>query len=50
MVAAARNMGWLVGTSEEIRTELRAFAEAGVQRIILGHYNLRVLSMLEILG
>ena len=45
----AREMGWLVGTIDEVHLHLHEFSTAGVDRVIFGHYNLRDLSILELL-
>jgi alkanesulfonate monooxygenase SsuD/methylene tetrahydromethanopterin reductase-like flavin-dependent oxidoreductase (luciferase family) len=50
VLQAAREMGWLVGTTDEIRSRLAEFAAAGAGRIILGHYNLGDLSTLELVA
>ena len=50
VLQAAREMGWLVGTTGEIRGRLQAFAAAGVERAILGHYDLRDFATLELLA
>jgi alkanesulfonate monooxygenase SsuD/methylene tetrahydromethanopterin reductase-like flavin-dependent oxidoreductase (luciferase family) len=33
-------MGWMVGTREDIAAHVDRLAEAGVDRIIFGHYDL----------
>ena len=50
VLQAAREMGWLVGTTDEIRVRLNEFAAAGAERIILGHYDLRDRSTLDLLA
>jgi alkanesulfonate monooxygenase SsuD/methylene tetrahydromethanopterin reductase-like flavin-dependent oxidoreductase (luciferase family) len=50
VLSAARAMGWLVGTAEEIRGRLHEFAAAGVERAILGHYNLSDATTLELVA
>jgi alkanesulfonate monooxygenase SsuD/methylene tetrahydromethanopterin reductase-like flavin-dependent oxidoreductase (luciferase family) len=40
VVEAARGMGWLVGTAEDVRLGFARLAECGVERAILGHYDL----------
>jgi alkanesulfonate monooxygenase SsuD/methylene tetrahydromethanopterin reductase-like flavin-dependent oxidoreductase (luciferase family) len=37
---SARELGWLVGTPDEIVQHLQALGEVGVQRVMLGHYDL----------
>jgi alkanesulfonate monooxygenase SsuD/methylene tetrahydromethanopterin reductase-like flavin-dependent oxidoreductase (luciferase family) len=49
-LAAARDMGWIVGTSEEITVRLREFAAAGAERAILGHYDVGDVTTLELLA
>jgi alkanesulfonate monooxygenase SsuD/methylene tetrahydromethanopterin reductase-like flavin-dependent oxidoreductase (luciferase family) len=39
IVAAARGMGWVVGTPSEIVAALRPLADAGIDLAILGHYD-----------
>jgi alkanesulfonate monooxygenase SsuD/methylene tetrahydromethanopterin reductase-like flavin-dependent oxidoreductase (luciferase family) len=39
-LAAAREMGWIVGTQDEVATHVSLLEEAGVQRVIFGHYDL----------
>jgi alkanesulfonate monooxygenase SsuD/methylene tetrahydromethanopterin reductase-like flavin-dependent oxidoreductase (luciferase family) len=36
---AARRMGWVVGTPAEITMQLRRLANAGIERVMLGHYD-----------
>ena len=50
VVGAARDMGWLAGTPEVLVTELRALAAAGVERAVLGHYDLEAIDTLELLA
>jgi alkanesulfonate monooxygenase SsuD/methylene tetrahydromethanopterin reductase-like flavin-dependent oxidoreductase (luciferase family) len=50
VVGAAREMGWLAGTPEVLVTQLRALAAAGVQRVVLGHYDLAAVDTLELLA
>lgn len=47
---AARDMGWLVGTGDEIAAQLHALAGAGVDRVIFGHYDLDDSALLECLA
>jgi len=47
---AARQMGWVVGTPEEVVPSLRSLAAAGVERAILGHYDLSQTAVLELLA
>jgi alkanesulfonate monooxygenase SsuD/methylene tetrahydromethanopterin reductase-like flavin-dependent oxidoreductase (luciferase family) len=37
---AAREMGWIVGACEEVAAHVHQLAEAGVDRVIFGHYDL----------
>lgn len=46
----AREMGWLVGTVLDVVARLREFAAAGADRVILGHYDVKDVSMLELLA
>lgn len=48
--SAARDMGWLVGTGDEIAAQLHALAGAGVDRVIFGHYDLDDSAFLECLA
>ena len=50
VLEAARRMGWVVGTPEEIIASLRRLAAAGVDRAILGHYDLSQTAVLELLA
>jgi alkanesulfonate monooxygenase SsuD/methylene tetrahydromethanopterin reductase-like flavin-dependent oxidoreductase (luciferase family) len=50
VLAAARQMGWLVGTPNEIVAGLRRLAEVGVERAILGQYDLDDAATLELLA
>jgi alkanesulfonate monooxygenase SsuD/methylene tetrahydromethanopterin reductase-like flavin-dependent oxidoreductase (luciferase family) len=50
VVEAARRMGWVVGTPEQMVASLRPLAEAGVDRIVLGHYDLEQMSALELIA
>jgi alkanesulfonate monooxygenase SsuD/methylene tetrahydromethanopterin reductase-like flavin-dependent oxidoreductase (luciferase family) len=50
VLAAARGMGWLVGTLAELRSSLHEFAASGAERVIFGHYDLADLSTLELLA
>jgi alkanesulfonate monooxygenase len=45
--AAARAMGWVVGTPDEIVAALQPLAKAGVDLAILGHYDLNDVAALE---
>jgi alkanesulfonate monooxygenase SsuD/methylene tetrahydromethanopterin reductase-like flavin-dependent oxidoreductase (luciferase family) len=47
---AARSMGWLVGTTEEVVAHLQALKAVGVQRAVLGHYNVADAKVLELLA
>ena len=46
----ARQMGWLVGTPETVVASLRQFQDVGVQRVMLGHYDLTSIDTLELLA
>jgi alkanesulfonate monooxygenase SsuD/methylene tetrahydromethanopterin reductase-like flavin-dependent oxidoreductase (luciferase family) len=50
MLQAARQMGWLVGSVEDVGAQLHGFAAAGAERVILGHYDLTNLATLELLA
>jgi alkanesulfonate monooxygenase SsuD/methylene tetrahydromethanopterin reductase-like flavin-dependent oxidoreductase (luciferase family) len=50
VLQAAREMGWLVGSVEDLGAQLDAFAAAGAERVILGHYDLTNLATLELLA
>jgi alkanesulfonate monooxygenase SsuD/methylene tetrahydromethanopterin reductase-like flavin-dependent oxidoreductase (luciferase family) len=50
VLQSAREMGWLVGSVEEVVARLEAFAAAGAERVILGHYDLANVSTLELLA
>ncbi len=50
VVSAAREMGWLVGTSETVLGSLRAFQRIGVERVMLGHYDLANVETLAVLA
>jgi len=50
VVSAAREMGWLAGTADEIALELRRFEQAGAARAVLGHYDLEAMDTLELLA
>jgi alkanesulfonate monooxygenase SsuD/methylene tetrahydromethanopterin reductase-like flavin-dependent oxidoreductase (luciferase family) len=45
-----RRRHWLVGTPEQVRSQLSRWAEAGVQRVMLQWYNLEDLGGLELLA
>jgi alkanesulfonate monooxygenase SsuD/methylene tetrahydromethanopterin reductase-like flavin-dependent oxidoreductase (luciferase family) len=49
-LAAAREMGWMVGTSAEVVDGLRALGAAGVERVMLGHYEVDHPGSLELLA
>jgi alkanesulfonate monooxygenase SsuD/methylene tetrahydromethanopterin reductase-like flavin-dependent oxidoreductase (luciferase family) len=46
--ATATGMGWLVGTLEHSRERMRELESAGIERIILGHYDLEDMDALEV--
>jgi hypothetical protein len=48
--AAARRMGWIVGTAEELVANLRDLEYVGVDRAILGHYDTADVAALELLA
>jgi alkanesulfonate monooxygenase SsuD/methylene tetrahydromethanopterin reductase-like flavin-dependent oxidoreductase (luciferase family) len=50
VLAAARAMGWLVGTCDQLVAALRELERAGAQRAILGHYDPRDTTLLEVLA
>jgi alkanesulfonate monooxygenase SsuD/methylene tetrahydromethanopterin reductase-like flavin-dependent oxidoreductase (luciferase family) len=43
-------MGWLVGTPETVIASLRAFGDAGVDRVMLGHYDVEDADVLDVLA
>jgi hypothetical protein len=43
-------MGWLVGTPEDMLSVLKEFAQVGVDRAILGHYDLSDEAALELIA
>ncbi len=49
-VAAAREMGWVVGTPREVKQHTSALADAGVERVIFGHYDIADGDTLELLA
>ena len=49
VTAEAKRIGWLVGTPEDIKVQMRSLAAVGVERVIFGHYDLDDLSALELL-
>jgi alkanesulfonate monooxygenase SsuD/methylene tetrahydromethanopterin reductase-like flavin-dependent oxidoreductase (luciferase family) len=50
VVMAARQMGWVAGTSSEVAEHLRALADAGADLAILGHYDLEDDASLELVA
>jgi alkanesulfonate monooxygenase SsuD/methylene tetrahydromethanopterin reductase-like flavin-dependent oxidoreductase (luciferase family) len=50
VLQTAREMGWLVGSVEDLVAQSKAFAAAGADRVILGHYDLDNLATLELLA
>jgi alkanesulfonate monooxygenase SsuD/methylene tetrahydromethanopterin reductase-like flavin-dependent oxidoreductase (luciferase family) len=50
MVQHVREHGWVAGTPDEILSALRSLAEAGVQRAMLGYYDLDDTSGLELIA
>lgn len=49
-VDAARDMGWVVGTPEQVRLHVQELAHVGVDRVIFGHYQLDDDESLELLA
>jgi alkanesulfonate monooxygenase SsuD/methylene tetrahydromethanopterin reductase-like flavin-dependent oxidoreductase (luciferase family) len=47
---ASRRMGWLAGTPPQLVAGLRPLADAGVDRAILGHYDLSDVAALELVA
>jgi alkanesulfonate monooxygenase SsuD/methylene tetrahydromethanopterin reductase-like flavin-dependent oxidoreductase (luciferase family) len=47
---AARAMGWLVGTPPVLLASLRGLEEAGVERVVLGHYDVAHVETLAVLA
>jgi alkanesulfonate monooxygenase SsuD/methylene tetrahydromethanopterin reductase-like flavin-dependent oxidoreductase (luciferase family) len=47
---ASRRLGWLAGTTSEVAVALRSLADAGVERAILGHYDLTDVAALELIA
>jgi alkanesulfonate monooxygenase SsuD/methylene tetrahydromethanopterin reductase-like flavin-dependent oxidoreductase (luciferase family) len=50
VLTAARDMGWFVGTVEQVAAALADFDRAGVDDVILGHYNLEDVDALELMA
>jgi alkanesulfonate monooxygenase SsuD/methylene tetrahydromethanopterin reductase-like flavin-dependent oxidoreductase (luciferase family) len=50
VLLGAREMGWLVGTVDEVTARLKALAAVGVDRVILGHYDVDNLTTLELVA
>jgi alkanesulfonate monooxygenase SsuD/methylene tetrahydromethanopterin reductase-like flavin-dependent oxidoreductase (luciferase family) len=50
VLESARQMGWLVGTPQGIVTSLREFGNQGVDRVVLGHYDVANVGTLEVLA
>lgn len=48
--AAVRQRGWLVGTPQEVVTQLHALAGAGVERVMLQHHNQTDDAVLELIA
>jgi F420-dependent oxidoreductase-like protein len=48
--AALRSRGWLVGTVDEVRRQLEALADAGLQRVMLQHHNQADDEVLELIA
>jgi len=46
----ARQMGWLVGTPERVVASLREFGTVGVDRVMLGHYDVDNADTLRLLA
>ena len=47
LASAAREMGWFVGTPKVISAQVQELADAGVQRVIFGHYDLEDMALLQ---
>ena len=47
---AARQSRWVIGTLDEAGERLRAFADAGVQRVMLQDFIPRDLDMIRLMG
>ena len=47
---SARDMGWLVGTPAELKAAVGELADVGVERVILGHYDLDDTETLRIIA
>jgi alkanesulfonate monooxygenase SsuD/methylene tetrahydromethanopterin reductase-like flavin-dependent oxidoreductase (luciferase family) len=47
---AVQEMGWFAGTPDELVSTLKVFAGAGVDRVMLGHYDLDDVSVLELIA
>jgi alkanesulfonate monooxygenase SsuD/methylene tetrahydromethanopterin reductase-like flavin-dependent oxidoreductase (luciferase family) len=45
-----RSDGWIVGTTDEVRGQLEALAEAGIERFFLQHLDHRDLDTVALLG
>ena len=50
VVSGARRMGWVAGAPSDVIQAILAYGEAGVQRVILGHYDLDDPSVLELVA
>jgi alkanesulfonate monooxygenase SsuD/methylene tetrahydromethanopterin reductase-like flavin-dependent oxidoreductase (luciferase family) len=50
VLEGARAMGWIVGTPETTKRSLQQFSDAGVDRVILGHYDVSNVATLELLA
>jgi alkanesulfonate monooxygenase SsuD/methylene tetrahydromethanopterin reductase-like flavin-dependent oxidoreductase (luciferase family) len=50
VVEAAKAMGWVVGTPQEVVARLHALAEAGIERAIFGHYDVTDVHALELVA
>ena len=48
--AKASSMGWLVGTPPHVRQQMRELEQAGIERIIFGHYDLDGGDALEVVS
>jgi alkanesulfonate monooxygenase SsuD/methylene tetrahydromethanopterin reductase-like flavin-dependent oxidoreductase (luciferase family) len=50
MVRHVRERGWVAGTPDEIVAALRSLGEAGIERAMLGHYDLDDTSAVELIA
>jgi alkanesulfonate monooxygenase SsuD/methylene tetrahydromethanopterin reductase-like flavin-dependent oxidoreductase (luciferase family) len=50
MVSHVREHGWVAGTPDEVLAAVRNLAEVGVERVMLGHYDVDDTSALELIA